>query len=208
MDRSIYTEEKMVRGNKETRKTIAKMKLNENSVFIDGGAHRGEELIVLSEIGCEVHSFEINPIHCKNLEIIYSAHENININHAALWVENTYIDVYEKATSNLSSMTTEKCKSNIDINKKSRVRAIDIAEYISSLGKKVDVMKLDIEGGEYKVLKHLIKTKVIDQIKVIYYEDHERQMKTNKSKGKPWLKEKKEVLKLMKPYRHKLKGWW
>tara|TARA_R100000008_G_C3568419_1_gene160534 strand:- start:812 stop:1438 length:627 start_codon:yes stop_codon:yes gene_type:complete len=208
MDRSIYLEEKMIEGNKRTRKAIAKMKLNENSVFIDGGAHRGEELAVLCEIGCEVHSFEVNPIHCENLEIIYSGYEKVKINHAALWVENTYIDVYEKATNKLSSMTTENSKRNIDKKKSISVRAIDIAEYISSLDKEVDVMKLDIEGGEYKVIKHLIETKIIDKIKVIYFEDHEEQMKTEKPKGKRWKAEKKQVLELMRPYKYKLKGWW
>jgi len=189
------------------KKQLRSMNLNKNSVFIDGGAHKGEELEYLSEIGCEVHSFEINPVHCENLKERYSKHKNITINHAALWAKDSYIDVYYKKTHELASMSTEACKANVDIKKSIRVRAIDIATYILSLDKEIDVMKLDIEGGEYKVINHLVETKVIDKIKKIYFEDHEIKMLRNKD-GNEWRKEKKQVKKLMETYKNKFETWW
>jgi len=188
------------------KQIIREMSLNKNSVFIDGGAHKGEELAYLSEIGCEVHSFEINPYHIERLQNEYSKYQNININHCALWVENADIDVYYKKTHMHASMSTEACKHNIDINNKISVKAIDISEYILSLNKKISVLKMDIEGGEYKVINHLIKTKVIDKIEKIYFEDHENKMLKN-DEGDEWRREKKQVLKLMKNYPGKFKKW-
>ena len=183
------------------------MKLGKESVFIDGGAHKGEELKYLSKIGCEVHSFEVNPVHCRNLKEEYSKYKNIIINHAALWIEDDYIDVYHKKTNELASMSTETCKVDIDKEKSIRVKAIDIATYILSLDKKIDVMKLDIEGGEYKVINHLIETEVIDKIEKIYFEDHNRRMRRNKD-GEEWRRERKQVKKLMKAYKNKFESWW
>ena len=190
----------------KNKEQLLSMNLNKNSVFIDGGAHKGEELQVLSEIGCEVHSFEVNPVHCENLKKLYSENKNITINHAALWIKNDYIDVYYKKSSKLASMSTEKVKHNIDTKQKISVRAIDIADYILYyLDKEIDVMKLDIEGGEYKVIKHLIETGAIDKVKKIYFEDHEIKM-LQEDLG--WRREKKEVKKLMTKYQSKFKTWF
>jgi len=193
--------------SKRNEKQLRSMNLNKNSVFIDGGAHKGEELKYLSKIGCEVHSFEVNPVHCERLEEEYSKYKNIKINHAALWIKDTHIDVYHKKSNDLASMSTEACKHNINIKKKIRVKALDIVAYILSLDKKIDVMKLDIEGGEYKVIGHLIKTKTIDKIEKIYFEDHEIKMLRNKE-GNEWREEKKEIIQLMRNYWEKFKTWY
>ena len=59
---------------------LKQMKLTEDCVFIDGGAHKGQELKYLTKVGCEVHSFEVNPAWIETLNEEYSQFENVTIN--------------------------------------------------------------------------------------------------------------------------------
>ena len=58
-------------------------------------------------------------------------------------------------------------KDNINKNEYISVEIIDIAEYIEKLSAQVDVLKLDIEGGEFEIIEHLIRTGTINKIKYL-----------------------------------------
>ena len=63
-------------------------------------------------------------------------------------------------------------KENIDSENFVPVKVIDISSYIEKLSDTVHVLKLDIEGGEFEIIEHLILTKTIKKIKHIFFEDH------------------------------------
>ena len=65
-------------------------------------------------------------------------------------------------------------KQNISGKYFTQVKCIDVSEYIFNLDKQIDIMKLDIEGAEYHIIKHLIETGAINMIDNLFFEDHSR----------------------------------
>jgi hypothetical protein len=56
------------------------------------------------------------------------------------------------------------------------VECIDLSEFIFSLGSRVRLVKLDIEGAEIGVINHLIDTGAVELIDLVVVETHEKQM--------------------------------
>jgi predicted LPLAT superfamily acyltransferase len=83
-------------------------------------------------------------------------------------------------------------------------KTIRLSTYIKNHDlEKIDVLKIDAEGSEFKIIQDLIETKVIDKIKIILYEDHARKIKSN-----IWKNHRKSVLKNMeKITKTKFKKW-
>ncbi|MBX4199204.1 FkbM family methyltransferase [Candidatus Parcubacteria bacterium] len=65
-------------------------------------------------------------------------------------------------------------KPHLDKSQVSEVEVVDLAEFIESLGKPVGLLKMDIEGEEVKVLNKLIDRGLIEGIRHIAVETHER----------------------------------
>jgi len=53
------------------------------------------------------------------------------------------------------------------------VEVIDLVEFMQSLSKKIDLIKIDIEGAEIQVLKKIIETRAYALFKTMYVETHE-----------------------------------
>ena len=86
-------------------RNLRKIDLNENSIFIDGGSHRGEELSYLKDIGCQIHSFEIHPEHFKNLKRIYGKNKNIILNNVGIGTKDCIQKAFFKKKNCLGSMS-------------------------------------------------------------------------------------------------------
>ena len=69
-----------------------------------------------------------------------------------------------------SSLIKEKV--NADKNHTIEVACIDLSEYIFNLQKRINILKIDVEGAEYHIIKHLIETKAIEQVDNVFFEDH------------------------------------
>ena len=57
-----------------------------------------------------------------------------------------------------------------------QINCIDIDAFVRQLGKRVRLMKVDIEGAEIEVLNRLMDTGAIDLIDHVIVETHEEQM--------------------------------
>ena len=180
--------------------------LCENSLFIDGGSHRGEELSYLVDIGCHVHGFEIHPEHFKNLKAIYGKNKKITLNNKGIGTQKGTQKAYFKRKSKLASMSLFREKDNINEKEYISIEIIDIADYIEKLSAQVDVLKLDIEGGEFEIIEHLIRTGTINKIKYIFFEDHLSKFKNSDE----WKRKRLIVKNLIKAqkYENKFYEWF
>lgn len=192
-----YTKEsfKKLETYKKNIAILENLVLNEKSVFIDVGFHRGEELHYLKDIGCRVYAFEVNPRHFENVKRIYSNYKQIRLFQNA--VSNTSgekIDCYYKNSPGLGgSMSIEPGKHNNDLNRKIIVETVRLSEFIKSKRhKKINFIKLDVEGAEFKIIEDLIDTGIIERVNAIFLEDHHAKIKC-----KEWKKHRKLVRKKM-----------
>ena len=170
-------------------KQIAKMifyRLNRamgrKNVYIDCGANRGEVLgAALKNLpGFEFHAFEPLEEHYDSLRKVrdHFPRESVTIHHQAVWIENEELPFYlsrensfgERALDGSTLMSGKKAihpnSGVVDYDNPTMVKALDFANWVISNFRKKDyiVVKMDIEGAEYPVLRHLIDTNAIDFI--------------------------------------------
>lgn len=118
----------------------------------------------------DIHSFEPNPKIYKYLI------KNIKRNHLTNVFTYSVALSDKKGTSKFYAIKDNiQClDSGLVLNQKLPYKSFDVkTEKLSGyINKKIDLLKIDIEGGEYKVFKDLFATKKIKYIKKIIFEAH------------------------------------
>jgi FkbM family methyltransferase len=166
------------------------------NIFLDCGTHLCEGLIdfynrAVIDNSYEIHTFEANPA-CNIIERIKQIPLNIIPHTCAVWIEDglIYFNQENHKSSNTGSPTDgysdiDGWGSSIDgigfnhggYETKVEISSIDFSRFLSELPEDSNVIcKMDIEGSEFKVLRHLIEQNTITKIKEIYIEFHERFM--------------------------------
>ena len=143
---------------------IYKIELSPNSRIIDGGAHIGLSVIYLKRI-CPtsfITAFEPDDQNFNLLKQNVQSFQlqNVDIRKEAVWVANTELNF-----SNEGNMAS---KIEIDNSREGiKVKAIRLNEIIND---KVHLLKLDIEGAEYDVMKDIEnKLSFVDNIFLEYH---------------------------------------
>jgi FkbM family methyltransferase len=171
-------------------------------VFIDCGANLGQGLLefnkkfkFINNDEWEVHSFEPNP----DIELNFDTAKNVTGYQKAIWIEESMIDFARGVRVNKydapnglgdngtpGELTSVGCRiknekiENVDgkgnrLTDMVSVPSIDFSKFLEQF-KDYDqvIVKMDIEGAEYQVLRHLINqdtAKIMDQL---FVETHER----------------------------------
>ena len=152
-------------------------------IFIDGGARIGESIEVLLDkrpdlSGCEVYMFECNPNHYETLNIISKNNKkyNIFVSQNAIWTENTEKKFYISIDrwGDLGCTLLPEKREKLDLNNPITVNCINISEFLNEFDDQdYIIMKLDIEGSEYEVLRHMLLDNSIEKINELYVEFHD-----------------------------------
>lgn len=144
--------------------------------FIDCGAHCGESIVrARSQFGSDIQivSFEAVPELARNLEELYEGDSYVNIINAAVWTENSTIDinVCPSFTDGSSILTN---LNNNHLATKVKVPCVDISSWIKNSFDSEDylILKLDIEGAEYDVLEKLCLDGTISRVNELWGEWH------------------------------------
>lgn len=178
-------------------------------IFLDGGTHLGGGIKAISKKeginkDWRVYSWEANPYtYKKNLEDQkrYSRF-NIQFFNKALSTHNGHIEVMiqqqrskhtgemvntGQGTTILSADDFKNPDAKLDqIIEKVKIPCIDFSQWINANTTDNDeiIIKLDIEGAEYELLEHLLKSPVLNRIKKMYIEWHSYAMKDKESLDK------------------------
>jgi len=152
------------------------------NAFIDCGSYEGGTIrrFIQSEFykpDFKIFAFDANPrITKSNYPDIVEFFPN------AVWVENCVMDFYIN-TRNVkrqsgSSVYKEKITGSLDKNNPLKVNAIDFHEWLSKTFTSDDyvIVKMNIEGAEYKVLERCISLGSIHLIKKLFIEFHAKKI--------------------------------
>ena len=179
------------------------------NIFLDCGTHLCEGLVNFYNKGIindtfEIHTFEANPA-CNIEERIKQLPLNITPYNKAVWVEDGYVLFNQENHQKSRTGSPTDGYSDIDgwgsavdgigfnhkgYDTKIKIPSINFSNFISQFPKNSNIIcKMDIEGSEFQVLRHLIKEKTITRIKEIYIEFHERFMPAESKETEDQLKE-------------------
>jgi FkbM family methyltransferase len=140
--------------------------LNENSLVCDLGGYEGQwSSDIFARYCCTIHIFEPVQAFATQIERRFSGNRKIHVHRIGLG----------NCTGKLSLAV---CKDRSSVFRDSAtseeiqlVRAADFLQQIS-IGK-IDLLKINIEGGEYELLEHLIESGLVENIRDIQVQFHD-----------------------------------
>ena len=146
--------------------------------FIDCGANNSCSARIfrkLYDTDCEYHifSFEIEP---KFSKFFFLDIPNLTFIQKAVWIEDGTTKFYrdKKKMNAGGSILFEKTSKNLNKKKPIIVETIDFSKWIKEKFKKADyiVLKMDIEGAEYKVIARMLAEGTFEYINKLLIEWH------------------------------------
>ena len=154
-------------------------KIKPGDIVIDIGSNIGLVSEYLAKYNVQVISFEPNSVAFKEMEHYLSKYENVKIYNEAAGLKNRKVKLYKHHSTytskedltQSSSLLYE--KSNVSKDIYENVKEIDFAEFILKLNKRVELIKIDIEGYEISLINHLIDNDCLKNINKIYVELHD-----------------------------------
>ncbi len=193
--------------------------------YIDVGMYNGElleKIISIYPPFDKYIGFEAVPQLCKEAEERFKDDDRVTVINKAVSVEDkSDVKFYmcyckEKGRckgkgTNIgtgSTLLKNKVRGNIDKSKFISVDVINFSQYILDNFEKDDeiYLKIDIEGSEYELLDHMIKTGAIRYINKLFCEWHYHKMKGYKQNKKEFKKKHYKLVMILNKYGFKLKG--
>lgn len=147
-------------------------------IVLDIGANRGDVAAAFAARGAVVHALEPNADIFPALQARAARYPGIRPQMCAVLDEDTELKLYlhedygngGKDLSESSSLIAD--KPNISTERYQMVPVRDIAKVIAEIGQPIDVVKIDAEGGEYRILARMIETDLCDRVGKILVETH------------------------------------
>jgi FkbM family methyltransferase len=162
----FYDGQEYLHGIKEIFiQEIYKQVLPVNAFILDCGANIGLSVIYLKKIcpSATIIAFEPDTHNFKLLEKNIQSHElrNVELKNLAIWKEDTMIS-FDSEGSMASKINFNKKE-----NQSEMIQAVRLKNY---LNRKIDFLKIDIEGAEFEVIKDI--EDVMDNIETVFIEYH------------------------------------
>lgn len=168
----IYTNENPFDYNILFKIFIKNYKFNKGDVILEGGAYNGHLTCLFSHIVSDsghIFAFEPDENNYKSLINNLKLNKIRNVSHfkLGLWVENTVLDFYSQ--SSVSSSIFFKSENSIIKN----INVISIDYFVKAHKiKKLDLIKLNVEGSEIEILNGASETLLSLKPKIILTADH------------------------------------
>ncbi len=149
-------------------------------VYIDLGANRGDTIrdFMARNPGFIAFGFEPTPELAARLRREFNGPTNVLVMECAAWIWDGVVELYLGANSDQSSTVLPGKRVtpgwNVDYQLPRLVRALDFDRWLRENTAEDDeiVLKMDIEGAEYKVLSRCIDTGSIARVKLARVEWH------------------------------------
>lgn len=156
-------------------------RLRPGDVAIDCGANVGDMTALMAATGATVHAFEPNPAAFSALRERFKDSPNVHCRNQAVLNRAGTVRLYEHHRAQedpvfwANGSSILECKSNVDKTRWTDVEAVDLGEFIRSLGR-VGLLKIDIEGAECDVLESLLAQNLHEQIDLTVVETHDQKI--------------------------------
>lgn len=150
-------------GNKTLR---VNYDLNKNSVVFDVGGYEGDWANdIFEKYACNIHIFEPVPVFAENIKKRFAGNNKIIVHQFGLSKENSE----QKMSLDENSSSLYKQTGN-----EIEIKLVKADEFFlkNNIGA-VDLMKINIEGGEYDLLEGLIESGLVKKIKNIQVQFHD-----------------------------------
>lgn len=160
--------------------------LTDRDLVIDVGANVGMVSECMAKRKAKIISIEPNKKALIKLNKVAARHKNITVMDVAAGTSNRTVKLYmhkdslntEKDYTQASSLLSD--KSNVTTEIYEEIREIDFAEYLLSIDRQIELIKIDIEGYEIELINHLLDRNALNKVKKIYIETHENKIESLK----------------------------
>jgi len=166
----------------EALKSLLSVAVKADFIF-DLGANVGKITKDLVGTGKVVFAFEPDPLAFAQLQLIVAP--NLKAFNTAVWVSGESKTLFrhkdwEKSHSHTSSSLISS-KSNVDSRNTIEVNSTDISGIVSNL-RGFGLMKMDVEGAEYKLLNYWSDNKILNRFESIFCEFHAKKIRFGRIK--------------------------
>ncbi|MCC5843401.1 MAG: FkbM family methyltransferase [Verrucomicrobia bacterium] len=160
-------------------RALRRIRLGPEDAAVDCGANVGVFTEILARRGAQVYAFEPNRHAFEVLQRKFRDRGNVTCIPKGVWCREDILRLYVHerndedpvAHSTGGSLLSE--KPNISAHHFLEVPVVDLAVFIRDLPKPPRVLKMDVEGAECVVLKHLLDEGVLGEIGHVFVETHE-----------------------------------
>lgn len=146
--------------------------LNKNSIVFDLGGFKGDFASDLyARMPCEIYIFEPVKEYQLTIKNRFKLNKMIKVFPFGLSskTESTYID-----TNGASSSVFDNNPNNKGIKSREKIKLVNIVDFINEQNIfEIDLMKINIEGGEYDVLSKLLDENKVINIKYLQIQFHD-----------------------------------
>lgn len=140
--------------------------LNENSVVFDLGGYEGTWASdIFCKYGCNIHIFEPYHEYAKNIEERFKKNKRVQVHYYGIAKTEGNLQLAVCADS---SSVFKNGNDVIDVKMHEATKFFN-----DNRIDKVDLMKINIEGGEYDLLEHLIEKQMMTRIENIQVQFHD-----------------------------------
>jgi FkbM family methyltransferase len=140
--------------------------LDENSLVFDLGGYEGQwSSDIFARYCCNIYLFEPVPNFAEKIQERFKANTRIRVYNFGLAETTKSIKIY------IDKDCSSAFKNGKEVRKVQLIKASEFFE--DKLIQKIDLMKINIEGGEYELLLHLIESGWISKINNIQVQFHD-----------------------------------
>ncbi|HEX7902793.1 MAG TPA: FkbM family methyltransferase [Chitinophagaceae bacterium] len=154
-------------------------RLNKKSLVLDCGANVGHISKLLASTGATVIAFEPDPLAYAAFERRCKNKKNITLIKKGVWDKDATIQLYthKEAAGDEASFTVGSSivadKLNVDTARGQSIEVTDLVTFMQQQERKIDLVKLDVEGAEIDILKKILATDSHTLFDRMYVETHE-----------------------------------
>lgn len=158
--------------------------LKSGDLAIDCGANVGKVTVQLARTGATVYAFEPNPHAFEKLKEATADFPNVICLQKAVGAEAGLVKLYmhQNAEENPVYWSTGssllESKGNVNRNDFVEVECVDLCEFIYRQGRRVNLLKMDVEGIECSILKKMIETDLILEVDQLFCEMHDQKIES------------------------------
>jgi FkbM family methyltransferase len=139
--------------------------LDANGLLLDVGAHNGTYAdMIFHQYHCRLHCFEPMPEHFEQLSRRFQAEPKVLLHPVGL-SDRTYT-----TTMSVGGLGSSEFGSS---SKRRPVQMQDVAEIFATFDREVDVLKINIEGGEYALLQRMLEKDLLRHCKKVLVQFHD-----------------------------------